>query len=83
MSLFPTTLDILSPLTNPTLALRRNIRIRSSKLPPDFFGNLTNQPYNLSPHPRQYNPLESRDIHTPCFNSRKGEGVSNERNRYE
>jgi hypothetical protein len=77
MSCFPNDPELLSPAVSHSFALRRNIRIKTSKLPPDFF---------LHPHPGRYglSPLSSRqmgldlsnrEVRTPSFDCRKHESA--------
>lgn len=70
--------ELLSPAISHSFALRRNIRIKTSKLPPDFFPH----PH---PHPCRYGPtpfsprssrqmgvdLSNREVRTPSFDCRK------------
>lgn len=53
--------DILTPHLNCSFALRRNVRIKSSKLPPDFF---------IMPHTHRYDP-------SPIISRQIGADISN------
>lgn len=65
--------EILSPALSHSFALRRNIRIKSSKLPHDFFIQPHNFRYGLSPLAQRDNvtDISNRDIRTPFFDYRK------------
>lgn len=61
------------PNLNHSFALRRNIRIKSSKLPPDFFNRLPT--YRYAPSPLRDRPIaadiSNRTIRTPSFEGRR------------
>jgi hypothetical protein len=63
---------VLTPNVNHSFALRRNIRIKSSKLPPDFF-NLPLHRY--APSPLKDRPIaadiSNRTIRTPSFEGKR------------
>lgn len=62
---------LLPPCLNNSVSLRRNIRIRSSKLPPDFFNHQALYRYDASPR-TPLDPL-NRTIRTPSFENGKRE----------
>jgi hypothetical protein len=74
---------LLPPNLNHSFALRRNIRIKSSKLPPDFFNLLSHQRY--APSPLRDRPIaadiSNRNIRTPSFEGKRREVAA--RNRQE
>jgi len=72
----------MTPNLNHSFALRRNVRIKSSKLPPDFFNNLSRQRYGLSPRLDRYigTDISNRDIKTPSFECNRAVSRSREMN---
>ena len=72
MHFFPSNPEMATPNLNRCLMLRRNVRIQSSKLPPDFFPQNIHSRYGLSPFSSK--ELDSysihRDIKTPSFDCR-------------
>jgi hypothetical protein len=73
MHFFPTEAATLGLQLNHSFALRRNIRIKSSKLPPDFFLQNSSSRYTPSPSlGRQLGAdISNRDVRTPSFECRK------------
>ena len=64
---------LLPQCLNNSVSLRRNIRIRSSKLPPDFFSHQALYRYGASPR-TPLDPL-NRTIRTPSFENGKGDAA--------
>ena len=66
---------MLAPNINHSFALRRNIRIKSSKLPPDFFNHIP--VYRYAPSPLKDRPIaadiSNRTIRTPSFQGKRRE----------
>jgi hypothetical protein len=66
---------MLAPNINHSFALRRNIRIKSSKLPPDFFNPIPL--YRYAPSPLKDRPIaadiSNRTIRTPSFQGKRRE----------
>lgn len=73
MSCFANDPELLSPAVSHSFALRRNIRIKTSKLPPDFFPHPRPARYGFSPlSSRQMGlDLSNREVRTPSFDCRK------------
>ena len=72
---------MLVPNVNHSFALRRNIRIKSSKLPPDFFNHIPAQRY--APSPLKDRPIaadiSNRTIRTPSFQGKRREVAARSR----
>ncbi len=69
MQFFPDDQLFLAPSLNNSAVLRRNIRIRSSKLPPDFFKHPESKRYapSSSLQRSQAEETVNRTIRTPSF----------------